>query len=535
MKTNLFLILLLIGSAGLVRAEAPDYNAVAQVFNKYCVACHNDADREGKLTLESYEGLLAGGEHGAPVTAEQPDLSRLVRVLTGKAEPAMPPEGNEPPTKEEIATIIAWVAAGARGPSGDALDPAKLVTPGVALLAPPRQTLQSAVLSPDGKLLAIGGYRTVRILDAGTQAIVRELSGVPCNVNNLQFINGGSQLLAAGGEPGLFGEVLVWNVADGALVRSLRGHRDCLYDAVVSPDGKTLATAGYDYQIILWNFATGEQIRTLTGHNAAVYDLDFSPHGQVLASASGDRTVKLWDVASGERLDTLGQSLLELYAVAFSPDGSRIAAGGVDNRIRVWEVGPGAKEGSNPLLHARYAHEGAILRLAYTPDGKTLISTAENRAVKVWDADAMVERHLLEQQSDWPVALTVAPDSASFVVARLDGSLARYVTDSGVIQPPQPPPVPELASISPRGVERGKTAHVTLHGKQLASVSAVRSSDERLTVAIAADAARSESELTVDVTPAADMLRGAVTIIATNAGGDSQPITLQVDDLPQRG
>ena len=97
--------------------------------------------REGKLTLESYDGLLAGGEHGAVVTAEQPELSLLVRVLTGKAEPVMPPEGNEAPNDEEIATLVAWVAAGARGPSGAPPDPANLVTPEIKLLAPARQTL----------------------------------------------------------------------------------------------------------------------------------------------------------------------------------------------------------------------------------------------------------------------------------------------------------------------------------------------------------------------------------------------------------
>lgn len=526
---SLFLVFLV---ASGVRAEAPDFNAVAPIFTKYCVGCHNDADREGKLTLETYEGLLAGGERGAVVTAEQPDLSRLVRMLTGKAEPVMPPEGNEAPTAEEIQSIVAWVAAGARGPSGAAPDPANLVTPKVELLKPARQTLQSAALSPDGKLLALGGYRQVRILDAATQQVIRALEGVPGNANNLQFIAAGQQLLVAGGEPGLFGEVQVFNVADGALVRKLRGHKDCLYDAVLSPDGKTLATAAYDYQIVLWNYETGEQIRSLVGHNACVYDLEFSPDGKILASASGDRTVKLWNVATGERLDTLGQSLLELYAVAFSPDGKRIAAGGVDNRIRVWAIGPGAKEGTNPILHARYAHEGAILRLAYTPDGKSLISTAENRAVKIWNAEEMVERHLLEQQSDWPVALAVAPDSQSFFVALLDGGFARYATETGQIQPPAPP---EIASITPRGVERGTAARMIVRGKYLDGVSSVKSSEPNVRIAIVEEeVSREPGTLALDVTPDASVPRGTLRFTLTNAGGESQPIEYYVDQIPQR-
>ena len=51
---------------------APDYNQhVAPIFKKYCAGCHNGTDKEGELMLESYAGLLAGGEHGAAIVLGQ--------------------------------------------------------------------------------------------------------------------------------------------------------------------------------------------------------------------------------------------------------------------------------------------------------------------------------------------------------------------------------------------------------------------------------------------------------------------------------
>src|SRR5207247_2854899 len=129
----------------------------------------------------------------------------------------------------------------------------------------------------------------------------------------------------------------------------------------------------------LWDLQTGKETKTFSGHNGCVYDLAFRPDGKILASASADRTVKLWDVLSGERRETFSQPLKELYAVAFSPDGRHVVAGGADNRIRVWQVSESAAETTNPILHSKFAHEGAILNLVFSSDGQTLLSSSDDR------------------------------------------------------------------------------------------------------------------------------------------------------------
>ncbi len=408
-------------------ADAPDFTKhIAPLFTKYCTGCHNDIDREGKLSLESYASLLKGGQKGAVVTPSNGDLSRMVLVLTGKAEPKMPPEGEEEPKAEEIALIKAWIDAGAKGPEGKGPDVTLLVTPQIKLTAPPKQAVHAIAVAPQGNVVAIARHGEVELQSHPDRKLLHQLSGHRGSVNAIAFSDDGQYLVAAAGEPGLFGEARLWKVADGSLVKVFQGHKDSLYAVRLSPDGGLLATGSYDSSIKLWNVADASEARSLDGHNGAVFEMAFRKDGKVLASASGDRTVKLWDVATGERLDTLKESLKELYTLAFSPDGQRLAAAGVDNRIRVWQISEAAKEGTNPLLLSKFAHETPVLRLAWSADGKVVVSTGEDRLVKVWNAETMTIRSQLERQSDWASGVAILPASNGVVVGRIDGSVAAY-------------------------------------------------------------------------------------------------------------
>ena len=420
--------------------SSPDFNTqVAPIFKKYCNGCHNADEKEGGLILDSFDSALKGGKRGAVIVPGKSDLSRLVLSVEKKVKPVMPPEGNEGPKADEIAILKDWIDAGAKGPTGQAPDPTLLVTPKIATKGQVRQPIQALAWSRDGQQVAVARQGGVEAFsgnaaltlafspkESGPDKAMRQLPGLRGVINDVGFAADASMVFVAAGEPGVFGEARLFKTSDGSLIRTLQGHRDAIYAAELSPDGKLLATGSYDQKVKLWNVETGAEVRTLHGHNDAVYDVTFHPSGQILASASGDRTVKLWNVATGERLDTLNQPEKEQYAVAFSLDGKRIVAGGVDKRIRIWDITAGGKEGTNPIAFSRYAHEGGILKLVFSPDGKLLVSSSEDRRIKLWETQSFTQLKVLETQPDWPQALAISPDNSTLLVGRLDGSLQSY-------------------------------------------------------------------------------------------------------------
>lgn len=519
-------------SATSLAAEAPKYSeAIAPIFNKYCAGCHNADDHEGGLVLASFESLGKGGENGPVLVAGKPDESKLLLVLTGKAEPAMPPEGSEAPTPQEIETLRQWIGAGAPGPQPGDQMPAELVTPKIEVRVATPAAIYAAAWSPDGKQLALGTYREVRLVDAESRALTRRLAAPAGNVTDVAFSLDGKQVFAAGGEPGLFGEVVVSDAATGQPIRSFKGHKDSLYALALSNDGKLLATGSYDQQIVLWNVETGEQLGTLAGHSGAVFDLAFSPDAKLLASASADRTVKLWDVASRARLDTFAQATQELYSVAFRPDGKQVVAGGADNRIRLWEISESAQEGTNPLRISKFAHQAPIIKLAYSPDGKQLASVAEDRTLQLFAAGDLAELRSLEAQPDWAPAVAFAPDSKRLFVGRADGSFALYDATNGE---PVPPAKPELASIEPRAAQRGTPTRITLVGKSLLGASAVEFNSDKLSASLLpGEAGEAGDRVVIELHSAVDTPRGSYDVQIVTPGGKSKAVSLAIDDIPQ--
>lgn len=116
----------------------------------------------------------------------------------------------------------------------------------------------------------------------------------------------------------------------------LHGHQKGVNHVVFSPDGRLIASSGFDNQVKLWRASTGEFISTLRGHVAPIYISCFSADSRLLVSGSKDTTLKVWDLKSGKLKQDLPGHQAEVFALDWSPDGERVASGGRDKAVRIW-------------------------------------------------------------------------------------------------------------------------------------------------------------------------------------------------------
>ncbi len=412
--------------------NAPDYaRDVVPILENNCLRCHSLFTHQGGLVLDTYEELMKGGDKGPSIVPGRSDESRLILMVEGRVKPKMPQGGDLAP--DELRTLRAWVDAGAPFSEPPALeDRIEAVAPEAALPAP----ITGLAFSPDGRTLAVPGYRQVRLMavETGPARGVRRQPDLPALMltgprdlmRSVAYSPDGKSLAGGGGTPGASGEILFWG-HDAVPVRSVKGHRDSVYQIAFSHDGTKLATTSYDRLVRLWDVASGRPLNVFKEHTEAVYTVAFSPDDRLLASGAADRSVKIWNVETGKRLYTLSDALDAIAAVVFNPSGQELSASGADKTIRTWEVRPDGVR----LLRSIVAHQAGVLQLAYSPDGARLASSGVDRQVKIWNAATGAEQRVLETQHDWPQALAWSPDGRSLAVGRYDGSVTIYDASNG--------------------------------------------------------------------------------------------------------
>jgi WD40 repeat protein len=270
--------------------------------------------------------------------------------------------------------------------------------------------------------------------------------------------------------------VVLWDVP-GRRERAAFYQKGCRAVAL-SPDGHTVAAAEGN-AVQLWDVAEGKVRATLKGHKGAVWSVAFSPEGRLVLSGAKDGRVRLWDAATGAPRGAFDWDVGTVHHVAFAPDGMTAAVAGHSGTVVLWDVEPDEggvavasaaaheRAGVRPEGERRLEHGRPVKALAFSPDGQTLASLAATDCVKLWAPDTGRQRGRVPPGRSRPAGYGVAylPDGNSLALAtwyRINVSL--WDTSTWVVQTTlqpqdfagagQPPPHGNIAALAVSPVGR---------------------------------------------------------------------------------
>ncbi|GAC75252.1 WD40 repeat-containing protein [Moesziomyces antarcticus T-34] len=239
---------------------------------------------------------------------------------------------------------------------------------------------------------------TVKLWDWETGEFERTLKGHTKAVQDVNFDSKGNYIVSCSSDL----SIKVWDASnDYRNVKTLHGHDHSVSSVAFLPGDGFLVSASRDKTIKIWELATGFCTRTLHGHAEWVRSAIPSDDGRWLVSCSTDQTARIWDLSTGETKVELRDhdhvvevaifapvsayaALRELAGLVAPKDASAsapgqfAATGSRDKTIKIWDS-------AGQCLKTLTGHDNWVRGLAFSPNGKNLLSVSDDKTMRIWD------------------------------------------------------------------------------------------------------------------------------------------------------
>jgi WD40 repeat protein/serine/threonine protein kinase len=271
----------------------------------------------------------------------------------------------------------------------------------------------SALFSPDGKRIVTTDDECARVWDAQTNQLLFTLPHAK-TVYQAVYTPDGTRLVTAGGD----GFVKIWNAATGTLLRELT-RQDAkprrYFVVATSHDGKLVAAIDSLGEVAhVWDAGTGVLLAELRNDASEFPSLTFSSDGRWLATSGGD-DVRVFDTTTWAQPLTLAAR--HVHRLAFDPTGPRLVTGTSDGDASIWEIPSGAR-----LRHLREVGE-PVDAVAYARNGELVVTAARDGAEQVWDARTGRLRSQGNYHRSEILSVEFDPTSTLVLAAGADGTV----------------------------------------------------------------------------------------------------------------
>lgn len=281
--------------------------------------------------------------------------------------------------------------------------------------------INSVAISPDGQYALTGSQwvnSNVQLWSISTGKVVRNFNGFGDMVSSVAMSPDGQYVAASSAQ-----SIKVWKTETGEEVNSFTGHTGNVKIVVFTPDGRSVISGGEDKMIKEWNIGTGKNTRTFTGHTNPIDNLAISPDGRFIFSCSFRDKPMMWDMNTGYLSKTFDCD--GISSLAISPDGKSVIFAGMPD-IQIWDIAKGEK-----IKKLKIENESWVRSMAYSQDGRFVLTGSEDNTVKLWDAGSGKEIWAAGRQTFGVSSVAISPDGGKLIAGMEAGSLNIWDLSSG--------------------------------------------------------------------------------------------------------
>ena len=492
---------------------------VLPILRSNCLACHNKTKAKADLLLETPKDILKGGDSGPSAIPGKGAESLIVQLSAHQDEDSiMPPQGNKVQardlTPEELGLIKLWIDQGA---TGEVLGASKIEW---QALPPDFAPIYSVALTRDGHYVACGRANRIYIYHVPSGRLVTELVDPALvrdgpykgkgaahldMVNSLTFSPDGS-LLASGG----YREIKLWRRPLGVADQEFSMAKAEVRSTAMSPDGMRLAVGASDGSLRIINLGDGKAGNAISAHSKAVADLAWAPSGAHLASVGEDGRIRVW-TASGAAFCEV-QSNSSVRALAWAGKEPSLISAGDDKLIRLWKLPDAAAVAAKARLDQA---EAAAVKALETAVKK--LAAAKNAPAGKTKAVAAAESEAKQAQTNWEKAVAEAVKADKAAATASDEAAKKQAQETSIAAKKQVDA--KLAELEARkkAVKAAK-AELASSTKQLETAEAQMKSAEKAAFKAAAEASAAAMGLLKEIAGHA----GAISSLAVNLKDPNQ-------------
>jgi WD40 repeat protein len=245
--------------------------------------------------------------------------------------------------------------------------------------------VRSLSFSHDGKVLASSSddEQIVKLWDVSTPSnatCLRSIRGRTCRFWSVDF-NSSNSTVASGCDDG---QIYIWNVKTGLLMKRLRSHQGRVRSVSVHPNGSQLLSSGSDQTMKIWDVQTGRCLKTIEEYTDLVWYVSYLHQGTQILSASDDGSIKIHDATTWELVHELSISRNWVWSIATNPMTSIMAIAHENYTIRLFNFD------TNQYGQDLLGHTNQVRSVAFSPDGEILASGSDDHTVKIWDMNSEI-------------------------------------------------------------------------------------------------------------------------------------------------